>query len=269
MEHEAILDAFMGDAIITDVLGLLKSGKEAVVYRCKAHPATGVDEAAIKIYKDIETRSFKNAKEYLDGRIGRTIKKRRDILHVLSNPRSMQYVWVGAEWEAIRLLHEAGVPVPKPLGLSSGHPALAMELVGGEAVDGCGRGAAPRLRDYRPGLEEASDLRGQLLSALELMLAHDVVHGDFSAYNVLVQDSRAVVIDFPQWADARHSGRAKDLFTRDVKNILSYFEGKAAGDEPDPEAVAAELWGRWEDGDLYRMRDAARLAREWGLAELA
>ena len=272
VEHEEIFEQYIARAVITGVKSQVKSGKEAVVFRCGAHPSAGVAEVAVKIYKDIGTRSFRNMNSYLDGRIGRTIRKRRDILHLYNDPDSMQGFWVSTELGALETLHAAGLPVPRPLG--SAGPSIAMEFFAdGPPDDGGLPPPAPRLRDAHPSAADVPSLRQSLLAAIEGMLGQDLVHGDLSPYNILVRDGRPVIIDFPQAADARFSTQARAMFDRDVYNVLEYFRhsrtdsGFSAGAEDDPERVAAEIWARYESGELYRSRDAARLAREWGLSE--
>lgn len=272
MEHADIFEQFIARAIITEVRERVKSGKEAVVYRCVAHPSAGVPEVAIKVYKDIETRSFRNMNSYLDGRIGRTIRKRRDILHMYSDPVSMQAFWVFTELGALETLHKAGLPVPRPLG--SAASAIAMEFIadvqgGGLAPTEYESPAppAPRLRDARPGVDEAGALRQALLAAIEGMLSHDLIHGDLSPYNILIREGRPVIIDFPQAADARFSTQARAMLDRDVFNVLAFFLTGSPLEALDPGEVAADMWKRYESGDLYRSRDAALLARQWGLVE--
>jgi RIO kinase 1 len=58
--------------------------------------------------------------------------------------------------------------------------------------------AAPQLRSIRPDPVEAQDLFEQVLRAIERMLYVNVIHGDLSAYNLLVWDGLVVVIDLPQ-----------------------------------------------------------------------
>ncbi len=240
---------------------LIKSGKEASVYRCPAHGASGCAEAAIKIYKDIESRSFKGAKEYLDGRIGRTIRKRRDILHMLSSSASMQAYWVDSERSAMESLYSAGLPVPKPLAATAS--AFAMEFISE------GSEAAPRLIELDLEGARGEVVLAELLGALRAMLALDIIHGDLSPYNILVRGGRPVIIDLPQAADARYSSNAFALLARDIRNALGYFQKRGIGLGHDPEREADTLWADYRSGALYRERDAAQLAKEWGLADLA
>ncbi len=75
------------------------------------------------------------------------------------------------------------------------------------------------------------------------MLAHHVVHGDLSPYNVLYWQGRPVIIDFPQAVDARENPNAQMLLARDVANVCRYFARQ--GVDCDPVAIADELWGRY------------------------
>ncbi|MBL8967898.1 MAG: phosphotransferase [Spirochaetaceae bacterium] len=254
IDIDAVAERFAGDAIILDVEQVLKSGKEAVVFRCSAHPSTGVEAVAVKVYKDIEKRGFRDMADYLDGRIGRTIRKRRDILHMFSSPDSMQAYWVQAEYEALERLHGAGLPVPKPLAMCDN--AVAMEFVGEPAGFGDdGEGGvvlepAPRLRDARLGSGEAAAAKEALVAAVRRMLELDLIHGDLSPYNVLVREGKPVIIDFPQAIDARFHSRGAEMLSRDLANILGYFGKRGLGSEEEGRALAAEWWELYERNAL-------------------
>ena len=53
---------------IVDVMALVKGGKEASVYRCKAHPSVGVDWIAAKVYRPRQFRNLRNDAIYREGR---------------------------------------------------------------------------------------------------------------------------------------------------------------------------------------------------------
>ena len=48
---EESLGGFFADGWLTDILYRVKGGKEATVYCCKAHPATGHDLIAAKVFR--------------------------------------------------------------------------------------------------------------------------------------------------------------------------------------------------------------------------
>ena len=62
------LYSFYNEGLITDVLALVKGGKEASVYCCQAHPATGLDLLAAKVYRPRMFRNLRNDKMYRQGR---------------------------------------------------------------------------------------------------------------------------------------------------------------------------------------------------------
>ena len=62
------LGQFYEDHFILDVVRQVKGGKEATVYCCKAHPSTGVDWIAAKVYRPRAFRNLRNDAVYRKGR---------------------------------------------------------------------------------------------------------------------------------------------------------------------------------------------------------
>jgi len=205
----------------------------------------GTDYVAVKIYKDIEQRSFRNMGGYLDGRIGRTIRKRRDILHMLSTPASMQAFWVNAEYEALVALSGANLSVPKPL-FRSGN-SLAMEFIA--EADGSGD-SAKRMRDSRLSDEVVQPLFDSVLAAIETMLRYDMIHGDLSPYNILMRGAEPVFIDFPQVIDARYHSQGAAMLERDVVNMCDFFLRKGAILPVSASQLAGNLWNGYYRNEL-------------------
>ena len=76
----ASLASFYEEEWISDVLASIKGGKEANVYRCQAHPNTGEQLLAAKVYRPRQFRNLRNDKAYRDGRAiltpeGRPVKR--------------------------------------------------------------------------------------------------------------------------------------------------------------------------------------------------
>jgi len=63
------LEPFFKERWISEVLHIVKSGKEATVYCCRAHPDTELGLLAAKVYRAREDRSFKNDAIYQEGRV--------------------------------------------------------------------------------------------------------------------------------------------------------------------------------------------------------
>src|SRR5204862_7924291 len=65
------LTPFYNHQLIVDVLHEAHSGKEATVYCCQAHPSTGVELLAVKIYRPRMFRSLRNDAVYRFSRMQR------------------------------------------------------------------------------------------------------------------------------------------------------------------------------------------------------
>src|SRR5258708_38401169 len=60
------------------------------------------------------------------------------------------------------------------------------------------RQAAPALQHVELSRGEARQVFDQLMGNIELWLAHNYIHADLSAYNVLYWRGKACIISFPQ-----------------------------------------------------------------------
>jgi RIO kinase 1 len=83
---------------------------------------------------------------------------------------------------------------------------------------------------------------------VELALAHDRIHGDLSAYNVLYWQGQVTLIDFAQAVDPRHDDRLYALLERDIDRMYRFFA--RYGVRADPGALAADMWTRYLCGEL-------------------
>jgi RIO kinase 1 len=75
-----------------------------------------------------------------------------------------------------------------------------------------------------------------------------VIHGDLSAYNVLVWEGRITVIDLPQAVDPRKNRHAQALLERDVVRICDHFVRYGVRSSPD--RIARDLWTGWQLAEL-------------------
>jgi RIO kinase 1 len=90
---------------------------------------------------------------------------------------------------------------------------------------------------------EAEPLCDEVLRNIELMLAHGMIHGDLSAYNILYWEGKVTLIDFPQVTMSESNHNAYRIFQRDVRRVCEYFAMQ--GVERDADAIVRRLWGRY------------------------
>jgi RIO kinase 1 len=211
-----VLDRFIEEGFITEVVRPLASGKEATIHLCRAGEfSPGHDLVALKAYRARDHRDFRNHQTYTAGRVVRGRPGRAIVTKTRFGREVDEALWQDHEWQTLRALHAAGVAVPEPI-VTFGS-AILMEYVGGDDA------AAPQLRELTPGPDDARDLYDQTMREVERMLFHNVVHGDLSAFNLLVWRGRVRVIDLPQAVDPRSNPNAWDLLERDLRNVGAWF----------------------------------------------
>ena len=72
-----------------------------------------------------------------------------------------------------------------------------------------------------------------------------VVHGDLSAYNLLTQGERLVIIDLPQIVDLVGNARATDFLLRDCANVCAWFRQKGLAEADEQELLAELIAAAW------------------------
>jgi len=232
------LQALIDDGVIDEVLRPLKSGKEAAVYIVRS----GDEIRCAKVYKDLAQRSFQQRVQYQEGRKVRGSRQARAIGKASKYGRKQQEVaWKNAEVDALYLLRDAGMRVPEPYGYF--HGVLVMELV----TDAEGS-SAPRLGEVELSAQTAREYHRVLVQQVVRMLCTGLIHGDLSAYNVLVGPDGPVMIDFPQVVSASGNNAARAMLLRDVNNLTAHL-GRWAPDLFDT-WYGEEMWALFEAGEL-------------------
>lgn len=197
-------------------LGILKSGKEADVHLVERRIGDRVNVLAAKRYRNFEDRLFRNDARYRTAR--RTGNRRVDRAMAKGTAAGMAFrarQWVSTEFEVLGRLWSAGVAVPYPVQRMGNE--IVLELIGSPDQ------VAPRLVQAGVTPARADQLWPKLVRNLRLMARTGVVHGDLSAYNILLDRERLVLIDFPQAVDPLAHPEGMSLLERDVLNISSWF----------------------------------------------
>ena len=238
-EQMEALQAFIDDGTIDEVIGTVKSGKEATVYCCDSRRYDGL--VAAKVYRSQNVRQFANDASYTSGRLRRNNRYARAITQKSRAGRQFAFsAWVTAEFATLNLLHRAGAAVPKPLAQSES--IIVMEYIGDEDAP------APMLSSIDLDDATAGDVVEQILRNVELLLANDRIHGDLSSHNILYGENGICIIDFPQAVDARFNTNALTLLERDVENIARF--AVRYGILIDSNRITRNLWQRFLRADL-------------------
>jgi RIO kinase 1 len=226
---------------ISDVLRKVKGGKEASVYLCKPGVAVDAPLLAAKIYRPRMLRNLKNDQQYRTGRDdldeNGNIIVDDGTLHAMKKRTAFgeevrHQSWISYEFTTLEILDAAGADVPKPYAMEKN--AILMGYIGDEA------NPAPSLNAVNLDPDEAHVLFECVLHNIDLMLEHDRIHGDLSAYNILYWNGAITLIDFPQVVLPDANPSSWNIFLRDVTRVCQYFSSQ--GVACDARKLAADLW---------------------------
>lgn len=235
------LGEFFDDQLITDVLYKVKGGKEANVYCCVAHPDTGYELLAAKLYRPTQFRAMKNDGRYRigrnevsrEGKAIRDSRARRAMTKRTTKGQAFRSMsWIHHEYNALKQLYKAGCDVPEPIAINE--RAILMRYIGDQS------GAAPTLQEIHLETSDAIAMYQRIEKNIEIMLSCSRIHGDLSAYNILYDDGVPVIIDLPQAVDPHKHPEAHSLLQRDIDRVCSYF--RKQGVDCDASKVMTRLW---------------------------
>ena len=208
-----VLDALVKSGDVTELGGIVNSGKESVIYKCKR----GDEKLVLKLHREGYTdfREVDRVRDYTS-----------DKHHVSWFYTARQ----AAERENNRLeTLYPDVSVPEPI--NQNRHGILLEL-----VEGC------ELR--RVTVDSPRVVFDAVVRSMRKVYNRGVVHGDMSEYNVMVSESDIYLIDWPQSGETGHP-HAVELLERDVDNLVSFFERKYVDlDLPSREEVLSEITGK-------------------------
>lgn len=263
--HETIwlydsVKTFYQQAMITDILSMIKGGKEASVYRCLPHDSIDDEFLACKVYRPRMFRNLRNDKMYREGRevlteSGRPVDA-RDVRTIRAIGKKSAYgqqvahtSWLMHEFNAMKALYNAGANVPEPI--AAGENAILMTYIGGENMP------APPLHTVDLMEDEVQSLFDTTMHNIVLMLEHGMIHGDLSEYNILYWDGEITLIDFPQVVEVETNPNASMILKRDIERVCQYFN--QFGLNADPQEIHDNLWSEYgieDDPDfIYELED--------------
>jgi RIO kinase 2 len=177
---------------------MVGTGKESDIYICMGSD----DQEYILKLARLGRPSFK------------TIKTKRDYLKHRSNKN---WLYTGRlasikEFSYMKVLHEAGFPVPTPI--DHNRHAILMSV-----IPGC-----PLLNIRELG--HPTDVLDKIISLAVRLAENGLVHSDYNQFNLLVSnDEHVYVIDFPQMVSIDHP-HAQEFYERDMRCIIEYFYKK-------------------------------------------
>src|SRR5574341_144787 len=250
------LRSFFEEHVITDVLAMVKGGKEASVYRCQADPSTGAELLAAKVYRPQMFRALSNEAMYRQGRAILTADKHqvhanmdrvmRAVGKKTAFGRQVSHTsWLMHEFIMLDALHKAGGAIPKPVAV--GDNAIIMGYVGDA------ESAGPTLSEVRLDRDEAVPLFKEVMRNVKPMLDLGWLHGDLSAYNILYWEGEITLIDFPQVTSVHNNSQAHFILQRDVERVCEYFIRQGVKCHAD--RIVADLWKRYGYMHRARMQD--------------
>ncbi|MFN8418420.1 MAG: RIO1 family regulatory kinase/ATPase [Anaerolineae bacterium] len=240
------LTAFYDQQLITDVLALVKGGKEASVYCCRAHPSVGTELVAAKVYRPRMFRQLRNDKMYQEGRQiltdqGRAAKETDHRLMRAVNKKTnygaqvSHQSWLLHEFVTLKTLFNVGAAVPQPHAVAEN--AILMSYYG-EPIN-----PAPLLSELKLEAEEAQPLFDEVIRNIDLMLQHEMIHGDLSAYNILYWEGEITFIDFPQVSNLHSNSNARFILQRDIERVCEYFAKQ--GVDSEPLDILDQMWSKY------------------------
>ena len=178
------LYALIKSNIISYVNGVIKSGKESVVFW-----AVGPNQSnfALKVYL-VATSNFKKRSEYLIG-----------------DPRAKK------EFQNILQCENCGIPVVTPIHVSKN--ILVMEFVGNEGK--------PEKTLLESEVDE-NDYHQCIQIITDLFKKAKLVHADFSEFNIFKTSDGLKLFDLGSAVDLNHP-KMMEFLKRDINNITNFF----------------------------------------------
>jgi RIO kinase 1 len=199
---------------LDELISGIKTGKEASVFLGKNSEGF----VAVKVYTDLRVRSFRHDESYREGRfIGDSRIQKAIEQGSQKGLDAHQILWVQEEFRQMKHLYQHDVSAPKAIAVNG--ISLIMEFIGDENGN-----PASRISDLKMEKEEAEEAFRQSVQNLKRIVGSGRVHGDYSTFNILWHNGKAVVIDFPQVMEFKNNPNANAFLERDVLSLCKSFQ---------------------------------------------
>jgi len=194
-----ILRKLSGQGYFEELESPIAMGKEANVFTARKKDGSIV---IVKIYR-LENCNFNKMCEYIqqDSRYVSLRKNKRDII----------FNWVQREYRNLMIAREV-IQVPTPITVKNN--VIVMSLIGKEEP-------ALQLKNKAP--VNPKKFLSTIINNIKLLWKKGIVHGDLSAFNILIENEEPIFIDFSQSTTTK-SGNAEYLLRRDLENIRIFFK---------------------------------------------
>ncbi|KAF7306985.1 Tudor domain-containing protein [Mycena indigotica] len=192
-----------------DYLAMRALSKRDSMYSVGNQIGVGKESGQFTMGSEMLLRPFFPLMHFRLGRISfRAIKEKRDYLGKRKSASWMYMSRLAAqkEWAFMKVLHEHGFPVPRPI--DQARHCILMELIDAYPMRQIAEVPSP----------------GKLYSTLMDLIvrfAHaGLIHGDFNEFNILIrrETGEPVVIDFPQMVSTSHENA-------EWQNAFAHFSG--------------------------------------------
>jgi len=265
-----LLQKLINIGLVESYGGIVAAGKEAIVIHASGGDSDSAlldgrlgrslnesnqipAEMAVKVFKTT-LNEFRTRDKYIqdDYRFKDRFRK--------MNPRKMIRMWCEKELFNLKLLIKAGIACPEPVCIKK--HILLMRFIGDQGIP------APRLAKCDVPKEKTRlSIMEQIFESMEKMFqVANIVHGDFSEFNILYFQRRIWVIDVSQ-AVTRDHPFSLDFLFRDCQSIHRFLtKSWCLQDVPSVEAIFNRVtkfnFGVTEDGiDDIRFGDELEAAK--------
>ncbi len=193
------LSKLISSGTISYVNGIVGSGKESKLYWAVDPNGNNI---ALKIYL-VTASNFKKRQPYLvdDPRFSRIKKGTRNLVEICAQK----------EFRNLTQCVKSGIPSIRPIRVLKN--VLVLEFVGKNGV--------PAKTLVESEVDE-NDYKDAISIISQLYKKAELVHADFSEYNIFKTENGLVLFDLGSAVDIRHRN-AKEFLQRDITNISRFF----------------------------------------------